>query len=205
MTIAEAGSACAHSERLIDATGEGGVRTDVASNCRQRQEGSASSAHAQGQEVICLVGGTRSSSGIISLVSRVEFTTQGHARGKARAGGAGIPGFYNKPGGGTRSPREGSEELRQGRSILERGIRATSAASRAGKAERKRQPRFRKTARNFNKTAAPAQDLHRRWRGDRGSARWATDSFASIYVERMISALPRQEDRIMTTRGGRRP
>ena len=85
----------------------------------------------------------------------VEFCPQGTLAERMRAGGAGIPGFYTKTGGGT-LVAEGKEVKEFGGEdyILEAGIFADLALVKAWKADETGNVVFRKTARNFNQPAA---------------------------------------------------
>ena len=85
----------------------------------------------------------------------VEFCPQGTLAERMRAGGAGIPGFYTKPGVGTQVA-EGKEhkDFNGETYILEHGIFADLSIIKAWKADETGNLMFRKTARNFNQPAA---------------------------------------------------
>ncbi len=85
----------------------------------------------------------------------VEFCPQGTLAERMRAGGAGIPGFYNKTGVGTQVAEGKEVKVFDGEDyILERGIFADLALVKAWKADESGNLVFRKTARNFNQPAA---------------------------------------------------
>src|ERR1700749_3220244 len=85
----------------------------------------------------------------------VGFCPQGTLAERMRAGGAGIPGFYTKTGGGTliAEGKEGKTFDRQDY-IPERGTFADLSLVKAWKADSTGNVVFRKTARNFNVPAA---------------------------------------------------
>ena len=85
----------------------------------------------------------------------VEFCPQGTLAERMRAGGAGIPGFYTKPGVGTQVAEGKEHKDFDGETyILEHGIFADLAIVKAWKADETGNLVFRKTARNFNLPAA---------------------------------------------------
>ena len=85
----------------------------------------------------------------------LEFNPQGTLAERMRAGGAGIPGFYTKPGVGTVIAEGKESKVFDGEEyILERGIFADLAIVKAWKADDTGNAIFRKTARNFNPPAA---------------------------------------------------
>ena len=85
----------------------------------------------------------------------LEFNPQGTLAERMRAGGAGIPGFYTRTGGGT-VIAEGKEhkEFDSKIYILERGLVTDLSIVKAWKADPSGNLVFRKTARNFNPPAA---------------------------------------------------
>ena len=84
-----------------------------------------------------------------------EFNPQGTLAERMRAGGAGIPGFYTKTGGGTQVAEGKEHKDFDGETyILERGIFADLSIVKAWKADETGNCIFRKTARNFNPPAA---------------------------------------------------
>ena len=87
----------------------------------------------------------------------LEFNPQGTLAERCRAGGAGIPGFYTKPGVGT-IVAEGKEhrEFNGETYILETGLVADVSIVKAEKADTQGNLVFNKTARNFNPPMAMA-------------------------------------------------
>ncbi|MGA1233674.1 MAG: CoA transferase subunit A [Lutimaribacter sp.] len=85
----------------------------------------------------------------------LEFNPQGTLAERMRAGGAGIPGFYTKPGGGTVIAEGKDHRDFDGQTyIMETGLVADLAIVKAWKADTTGNLVFRKTARNFNVPAA---------------------------------------------------
>src|SRR5688500_1233995 len=85
----------------------------------------------------------------------LEFCPQGTLAERMRAGGAGIPGFYTKTGGGTQVAEGKETKVFDGEEyILERGIFADLAVVKAWKADATGNLVFRKTARNSKPPAA---------------------------------------------------
>src|SRR6185312_3822357 len=87
----------------------------------------------------------------------LEFNPQGTLAERIRAGGAGIPAFFTKPGVGT-LVAEGKEtrDFDGATYVMERGLFADLAIVHAWKADREGNLVFRKTARNFNPVMATA-------------------------------------------------
>ena len=87
----------------------------------------------------------------------IEFNPQGTLADRIRAGGAGIPAFFNKTGVGTQNA-EGKEvrEFDGARYVMERGLVADLAIIHAWKADAEGNLVYRKTARNFNPIMATA-------------------------------------------------
>ena len=85
----------------------------------------------------------------------LEFNPQGTLAERMRAGGAGIPGFYTRPGVGTVIAEGKDHKDFNGETyILEEGIVADISIVKAWKADETGNAIFRKTARNFNVPAA---------------------------------------------------
>ena len=87
----------------------------------------------------------------------LEFNPQGTLAERIRAGGAGIPPFFTRTGGGTlgaegKEVREFDGELY----VMERGIVADLSIVKAWKADAEGNLVYRKTARNFNPMMATA-------------------------------------------------
>jgi 3-oxoacid CoA-transferase subunit A len=85
----------------------------------------------------------------------LEFCPQGPLAERMRAGGAGIPGLYTRPGFGTivadGKPTETFDGVEY---VLERGIRADLSLVKAYAADTCGNLIYRKTARNFNPLVA---------------------------------------------------
>jgi len=90
----------------------------------------------------------------------IEFNPQGVLAERIRAGGAGIPAFYNKTGVGT-IVAEGKEirEFDGKKYIMERGLFADIAIIKGWKADKAGNIIYRKTARNFNPIMATAAKI----------------------------------------------
>ena len=87
----------------------------------------------------------------------LEFTPQGTLAEKLRAGGAGIPAFYTRPGYGTLIAE--GKETRQFNGewyVMEESLTADIALVKAWRADKSGNLQFRKTARNFNPLVATA-------------------------------------------------
>ena len=87
----------------------------------------------------------------------IEFNPQGTLAERIRAGGAGIPAFFTRPGVGT-AVAEGKEtrEFDGQTYVMERGLKADLALIHAWKADPEGNLLYRKTARNFNPMMATA-------------------------------------------------
>src|SRR6201987_1509317 len=87
----------------------------------------------------------------------LEFNPQGTLAERIRAGGAGIPAFFTKTGGGT-IIAEGKEvrEFDGESYVMERGLTADLAIVHAWKGDTEGNLVYRKTARNFNPVMATA-------------------------------------------------
>ncbi len=87
----------------------------------------------------------------------LEFNPQGTMAERIRAGGAGIPAFFTKTGGGT-LVAEGKEvrEFAGESYVMERGLFADIALVHAWKGDTEGNLVYRKTARNFNPMMATA-------------------------------------------------
>ncbi|MBC7489712.1 MAG: CoA transferase subunit A [Glaciimonas sp.] len=87
----------------------------------------------------------------------LEFTPQGTLAEKLRAGGAGIPAFFNKTGVGT-LVAEGKEirEFDGEKYVMERSLMADVSFVKGYKADRSGNLVYNKTARNFNPNVAMA-------------------------------------------------
>lgn len=129
----------------------------------------------------------------------VEFVPQGTLAERLRAGGAGIPAFFTPTGVGTPIADGKPEAEFDGiRAVLERAVVADLALVRAHRADLAGNLRYRLAARNFNPLVATAgrvtiaeadeilpdgefiepDDVHT----------------AGIYVQRLVSANPRDKD-----------
>ena len=88
---------------------------------------------------------------------QLEFTPQGTLAEKLRAGGAGIPAFYTRTGGGTQVA-EGKEtrEFDGHVYVMERALVPEVSLVKAWKADKSGNLVFRRTARNFNPAVAMA-------------------------------------------------
>src|ERR671915_1222462 len=87
----------------------------------------------------------------------IEFNPQGTLAERIRAGGAGIPAFFTKPGAGTLTAE--GKEARQfdgEEYIMERGLVADLSIVHAWKGDTEGNLVYRKTARNFNPMMATA-------------------------------------------------
>ena len=87
----------------------------------------------------------------------LEFTPQGTLAEKLRAGGAGIPAFFTKTGGGTMVAD--GKELREfdGETyVMERALMPDVSLVKAHRADKSGNLQFRLTARNFNPAVAMA-------------------------------------------------
>src|SRR4026208_860624 len=90
----------------------------------------------------------------------IEFNPQGTLAERIRAGGAGIPAFFPRPGVGTMIA-EGKEEREfdGDKYIMERGIVADLSVVHAWKADTEGNLVYRKTSRNFNPMMATASKM----------------------------------------------
>ncbi len=151
---------CGIPERLLDAVRESGVKglTFVSNNAGIDNEGIGKLLRTrQVRKMISSYVGENKEfeRQYLSGELEVEFCPQGTLAERMRAGGAGIPGFYTKPGVGTLVAEGKESKLFDGEEyILERGIFADLALIKAWKADETGNLVFRKTARNFNLPAA---------------------------------------------------
>src|SRR3979411_14102 len=87
----------------------------------------------------------------------IEFNPQGTLAERIRAGGAGIPAFFTRTGGGTEIAKGKEEKVFNGeRYILETGLVADLSVVHAWKGDTEGNLVYRKTARNFNAPMATA-------------------------------------------------
>jgi 3-oxoacid CoA-transferase subunit A len=87
----------------------------------------------------------------------LEFNPQGTLAERIRAGGAGIPGFYTKTGGGTLIAEGKEHKIFDGETyILERGLMADLSLVKAWRGDAEGNLVYRMTARNFNPMMATA-------------------------------------------------
>ena len=87
----------------------------------------------------------------------LELIPQGTLAERIRAGGAGIPGFYTKPGVGTLIADGKEEKMFNGEPyIMERGLTADLSMVKAWKGDVEGNLVYRKTAQNFNPMMATA-------------------------------------------------
>src|SRR3954470_24069273 len=129
----------------------------------------------------------------------IEFNPQGTLAERIRAGGAGIPAFFNKTGVGTLIA-EGKEvrEFDGEDYVMERGLFADLAIVHAWKGDTEGNLIYRKTARNFNPVMAAAAKVtvaeveHLVEPGELDPDCIQT---AGVYVKRMIH-VPNAEKRI---------
>ncbi|WP_382309467.1 CoA transferase subunit A [Herbiconiux sp. UC225_62] len=127
----------------------------------------------------------------------VEFAPQGTLAERLRAGGAGIAGFYTKTGVGTPVAEGKPLEVFDGETyVLERGILADLALVHAWRADAEGNLIYRHTARNFNPLVATASHL------TIAEAEEVVDGWLDpntivtpgIYVQRLVTATPREKD-----------
>src|SRR6201746_2792606 len=87
----------------------------------------------------------------------IEFNPQGTLAERIRAGGAGIPAFFTKTGGGTKvAEGKPTAEFDGETYVMERGLVADLAIVHAWKGDTEGNLVYRKTARNFNPMMATA-------------------------------------------------
>ncbi|MGA1835891.1 CoA transferase subunit A [Herbiconiux sp. 11R-BC] len=127
----------------------------------------------------------------------VEFAPQGTLAERLRAGGAGIAGFYTRTGVGTQvAEGKPTAEFDGETYLLERGIVADVALVHAWRADREGNLIYRHTARNFNPLVAAAGRI------TVAEAEQVVDDYLDpngiitpgIFVERLVTALPRVKD-----------
>ncbi len=127
----------------------------------------------------------------------VEFAPQGTLAERLRAGGAGIAGFYTKTGVGTQvAEGKPTAEFDGETYLLERGIVADVALVHAWRADCEGNLIYRHTARNFNPLVAAAGRI------TVAEAEEVVDDYLDpntivtpgIFVERLVTALPRVKD-----------
>ena len=161
MLIASGGfGLCGLPERLLDAVRDSGVTglTFVSNNAGIDNEGIGKLLRTkQVKKMISSYVGENKEFERQYLAGEleVEFCPQGTLAERMRAGGAGIPGFYTKTGGGTLVAQGKEVKVFDGEEyILEHGIFADLSIIKAWKADESGNLVFRKTARNFNLPAA---------------------------------------------------
>src|ERR1700755_2883861 len=163
MTIAAGGfGLCGIPERLLDAIQASGAKnlTFASNNAGIDNEGIGKLLRTRqvAKMISSYVGENKEfERQYLSGELEVEFCPQGTLAERLRAGGAGIPGFYTKTGGGA-GVAEGKElkEFDGETYVMERGLRADLAIVKAWKGDAEGNLVYRKTARNFNPMMATA-------------------------------------------------